>query len=85
MPDGIRQCRDSTAEVDSPVSGPDESAVIPLRPAGTPKTRRRPRPRKLSPLWSEIASVLARARPADHIAAATNAEEHPGDRDRQAA
>ena len=39
-----------------------DAVLIPLRPARRHEPTRARRPRALSPLWSEVASVLARAR-----------------------
>ena len=38
-----------------------DAVLIPLRPASPSKERGAPHARALSPLWSEVASVLARA------------------------
>jgi hypothetical protein len=78
-----QQRPDSHAEVHSTPSGLGDSVVIPLRPAGTSKARRPPRARTLSPLWSEVASVLARARPADPDTAWTNSERRSADTEQE--
>jgi hypothetical protein len=48
---------------DSSSSDLDDAVLIPLRPAASPQPKRTRRRPALSPLWSEIASVLARAQP----------------------
>lgn len=52
----------SDVAADSTTPDLSDAVLIPLRPASPRKARRTPRPRALSPLWSEVASVLARAR-----------------------
>lgn len=48
---------------DSSCSDLDDAVLIPLHPAASPQPKRTRRRPALSPLWSEIASVLARAQP----------------------
>ncbi len=70
MPDRSSSQADDTSVYSTPQgtaaagTSPDlrDAVLIPLRPASPRKARRAPRARALSPLWSEVASVLARAR-----------------------
>lgn len=48
---------------DSNSSDLDDEVLIPLRQPARPQPKPTPRRPALSPLWSEIASVLARAQP----------------------
>ena len=68
MPDKSSRAEDTSIHsvqpevaADSSSTDLDESVLIPLRPASPRKARRTARTHALSPLWSEVASVLARA------------------------
>ena len=95
MPDGTSagagssrlqsQRPEAPPEVDSRSAGHGGAVLIPLRPAGTRKARRPSRARTLSPLWAEVASVLARAQPVVPDAVSSSSERRPDDPDRKAA
>lgn len=77
--------RPPAADVDSSPTGLGEAILLPLRPADTRAARRaRPAP-TLTPLWAEVASVLARAQPVCSEARSTSPEYEAADSESRAA